>query len=198
MRLSTLRLWVYWQATSVQALSAEVEQTPLQEQTPHQLQYQHGLNWTDFLYGRIDSQWASRIDKHYKETPPPEKSRLTGHRWTSKLITFIWIQLAGAWKQRNDAQHKKDDGEQSKYRRAEAVRKVRLLYDYKPAVLVFDRAIFDRNLGELLQASSTKQLEDWITTQQPYITAALQDARKHAKRGTQDIRGFFSKDDRPP
>jgi hypothetical protein len=182
----------------VKALAIEVEETPTQEQTSHPLQHHNRLNWTDFIYGRIDSRWADHIDQHYQEKPPPEKARLTGQRWTSDLIIFLWIHLNGAWKQRNDVQHEKDDGQQERFRRAEATRKVKMMYEYEQAVLVFDRdMIFGRNLDDLLR-STTKQLENWIITQQISLKKALQDARRHVKNKTRDIRGFFSKDDRPP
>ena len=92
---------------------------------------------------------------------------MTGH------ITLIWNELYSAWKLRNQDRHGKEEEIQCQNKLNQVKRQIRVLYPLQPLCnLTNHRKWFYATPDEhLLHKSSLTQLQNWVTTYDPMISA---------------------------
>jgi hypothetical protein len=93
-----------------------------------------------------------------------------------QLTRFIWASAHKLWKLRCEEVHKGEDN----IRRREAQKKMKAIYEKKNSLMLIDRRFFDKPLNTEL-VENTYNLEAWITTVGPIVTAGERQAIKRHK-----------------
>jgi hypothetical protein len=80
--------------------------------TLHRLVHQQNrIGWRQIFHGRFTVEWVRIQDSYYRRSELQEAMKgvqLTGERWLTNLILFVWDKWYTLWKQRNQELHGND------------------------------------------------------------------------------------------
>jgi hypothetical protein len=160
---------------------------------------QDALGWGAFIKGYIHEHWVEEQDKFYRRTGTTDDRRNNGKYWARHLITFLWQQTRKLWKGRNEQVHTPNNQDKdSPQDRKNMQHKIRLLYQWKGEVREADRRNFFAQTVDDVIEGPTRELRAWITTYEPPIKKAMQDALVLGRLKNRDIRDFFERLQRKP
>jgi hypothetical protein len=155
---------------------------------------QDTIGWDAFIKGYIHQHWVEQQDIFYTNKGRKDARRHNGNYWATHLINFLWQQDRKLWKGRNEEVHKPDDQEKdSPEERRTLKTRIRILYGSKPKVREADRRnFFSQSLEDVLKGP-TRELRAWLTTSEPPIKKAIQDAVILERLRNNDIRDYYEK-----
>ena len=137
-------------------------------------------------------EWQQKtyVRAHHPELMDNQTTRDKTDRWSSNVITFIWIESHQLWKHRCDFVHRKTEQYATAQEQLRAHVKVRALYAYEEEIGYLDRRIFTLSLEDRLK-HTPRELFAWVTSIQPAVMTARKAYNKRAQESNQDIREFF-------
>jgi hypothetical protein len=203
--LTKLKTPVRMKRTILEGIQGELVNKPIHEREENDefRQPDSLLTWRDFLRGRIDTNWATKMDTVYANQPDGRageqrsKTVRSGAQWTKTVIERIWDSMYELWKQRSTKQHSSDKSRRDDYLHQEAVATTRTFYEQKPKLRNFDQDwIFKKPFEETIELP-TSQLQAWVSNTKKHIAAGLKEAQKEDLRDTRDLRDYWTSF-RPP
>jgi hypothetical protein len=155
---------------------------------------QDRIGWDAFIKGYIHKNWVEKQDAFYKMKGLTDARRHNGKYWARHLITFLWQQNRKLWKGRNEQVHQPNDEEtDSPQERQNLQNRIELLYTSKDKLREADKRNFFSQPVREVTKGPTRELRAWITTSEPPIKKAIQDAVVLGRLNNRDIRDFFEK-----
>ena len=149
--------------------------------------------------GYISNHWIEQQDTFYLNRGRHDFRRHNGNYWAKHLINFLWQQARKLWKEQNEQVHQPDEQERdSPQERKMLQNKIRTLYASKTSVREADQRNFFPRTVEDVTKGPTRELRAWITTYEPPIKRAIQDAVALSRQHSRDIREYFNEQPRAP
>jgi hypothetical protein len=148
------------------------------------LEEQESIGWTNFLKGRMTTQWALHQNRHFKERGLLN-SKTNGTTWATNLASKMLNEWLGLWKIRNEDRHGKDRVAQTKARAEQIRREVELLYeqaDQAPPANIDH--IYKNNLETQLE-KTTAELIGWLSNWGPVVHQHQQQLRQQEQKERQ-------------
>ena len=103
--------------------------------TLHRLMHQQNrIGWRQIFHGRLTVEWVRIQDFYYRRSELQEGMKgvqLTGERWLTNLILFVWDKWYTLWKQRNQDLHGCDAKTRAESERIDVRRQLQDMYQQK-------------------------------------------------------------------
>ena len=154
------------------------------------------IGWAAFHRGYIVSEWVTEQEQYYRAHGHNAKTK-TGIGWAAKLSTYIWARMHTLWKKRCSDIHNKDETARMSREHSEAIIRTRAIYSQKDDLLHSDRDLLDVPLEDRLRMPA-RNLIAWVKSTTAVIAISIADRKAEIKRGSRDIRSYFTRQPRPP
>ena len=129
---------------------------------------QEAIGWTNFLKGRLTTQWAIHQDRHLKERKL-KTSKRNGTTWATNLASAMLNEWLALWKIRNEDRHGRDKTTQTRVRAEQIRREVELLYEQADqAPPNYSNHIYRHDLETQLD-KTTAELIGWLSNWAPVV-----------------------------
>jgi hypothetical protein len=158
---------------------------------------QNRIGWRQIFNGRITVEWVRIQDSYYCRSKVQEglkRVQLTGERWLTNVILFVWDKWYTLWKQRNQRNqelHGCDAKTRAESERIDVRHQLRGIYHHKhhmePRVqeLLFDNV-------EQHYAVPTAITRNWLAIDTGLVRESMRRVKVKAIQGVRSIRTCFA------
>ena len=172
------------------------QQTNSYESSKHRLiQQQNRIGWRQIFHGRFSIEWARLQESFYNRSRSQhdrsQGTSLTGERWLTNLILFVWDKWYTLWKHRNQELHGRDVRTRAVAESIEVRRQLREIYlkkhQLEPRVqeLLFDEV-------EHHYEVPTAITKNWLRINAGLIRDSMRRVQTKAIQGVRSIRTYFA------
>ena len=152
------------------------------------IKQQKQIGWKQLRYGRWTKGWAEIQYRYEIATTGTPAQTATYPKWISAIIQELWKFQRTRWKARNNKTHKDATYNHTKQN---LMTRIRGIYSKQSQLRQQDQFPFHRSLEEWAEYITT-EISLWINRNVPFIKYCLKVNQVQSKRGTTDIRKFFS------
>ena len=132
------------------------------------------IGWKNVFQGRISRLWAELQQDHLSSL-----EYIKGHdgsHWAKSVLCHIMTKWNTLWDNRNADRHGKDQATRAISLKAQTLRELQSMYEYRDKVLQRDHSIFDLSLDDI-KDKPHQYLRQWLHTHQTVILHSAASAK---------------------
>ena len=156
----------------------------------HIIRQQNKVGWRQIFHGRFVKAWSQVQDRHLSRHQPSRSKNLTGEKWQTSLILFVWDKWYTLWKQRNQELYGSDTRTRDQAASRDLRRQLENIYRH--------RQLYEPHVQQLLYPNATDHdqhptitTRNWLSTNNQIFTESLRRVRKRALSGVRSLRSYF-------
>lgn len=155
---------------------------------------QTAIGWRQLFNGRFGVQWSIVQETYVRRTQITQTGAtqsLTGQKWQTQLILFVWERWKGLWKLRNESLHGKDNTAQAEAETKEVKRRLVEIYDLRAQMEPSAQELLCQDLQQHM-LKPTWATTNWLNIHRPLFQASLRRVKTRAIQGDRNIRTYFA------